>query len=409
MNASWRASAFRRASHLGLRRGGLDRRRPLVAGRDRRPSAPNRRRRLRLRTCGVSPGIGAGHRLAASKPGALSQEPARGPARSQRRPGVEAGRRGRGTFRAGPSRFRQTRGAARHPRRLARAAPSRNRSGHCGPGDRQPGSRSSPRPGSTATAANQGLNGPPSRGQKRAKAAGSWAPKLTPTQATPALAASCRSCVVSPIMRVRSGSTPNSRISSCSICGCGLERVSSAVRAGVKHAPQCHMRQGLVQALAGLAGGHAQPVLACLDVSQHLKRAFKQAELVLTGKVMVAVALPQFRVTLGRQARHGVLQGVVQTQADHIGGAAVIGHGQRPGRRRPPGCTARSGQWSHTACRPSRRQSGQNGVQRSWRRRKVSPAVSRIRLAAVRPARSAPHWQGGRRPVDGHAGTCARI
>ena len=40
--------------------------------------------------------------------------------------------------------------------------------------------------------------------------------------------------MVSPIISVRSGSVPNSRISSCSICGCGLERVSSAVRVASK-------------------------------------------------------------------------------------------------------------------------------------------------------------------------------
>jgi hypothetical protein len=53
--------------------------------------------------------------------------------------------------------------------------------------------------------------------------AGSCAPKLTPTLGhAPALTASCRSWVVSPIIRVRSGCTPNSAISSCSISGCGL-------------------------------------------------------------------------------------------------------------------------------------------------------------------------------------------
>ena len=49
-------------------------------------------------------------------------------------------------------------------------------------------------------------------------------------QAVPALRAICRSCVVSPIISVRAGSTPSSDISSRSISGSGLEAVSSAVR-----------------------------------------------------------------------------------------------------------------------------------------------------------------------------------
>src|SRR5476649_836414 len=56
------------------------------------------------------------------------------------------------------------------------------------------------------------------------------APYVTPTAAAPAFFAICRSCVVSPIITVRLTSCPSSRVSSCSMAGCGLEKVSSAHR-----------------------------------------------------------------------------------------------------------------------------------------------------------------------------------
>src|SRR5450830_177461 len=61
-----------------------------------------------------------------------------------------------------------------------------------------------------------------------------WAPYSTAMPADPAFWAISRSCVVSPIITVRFRSWPSSRVSSCNMAGCGLEKVSSAQRVASK-------------------------------------------------------------------------------------------------------------------------------------------------------------------------------
>ena len=55
-------------------------------------------------------------------------------------------------------------------------------------------------------------------------------PDSSPKPQAPALAAICMSYSVSPIIRVSAGPTPSRSMSSNNICGCGLEKLSSAQR-----------------------------------------------------------------------------------------------------------------------------------------------------------------------------------
>jgi hypothetical protein len=112
--------------------------------------------------------------------------------------------------------------------------------------------------------------------------------------------------------RALRASVPNSAISSCSMRGCGLPAVSSAVRVASNTRCRLHRLQRFVQAAAALAGGHRQPVVARLQRLQHLQRAVEQHQLVLAREVVVAVAPAQLRVALGRQAGHRMLQRVVR-------------------------------------------------------------------------------------------------
>ena len=149
------------------------------------------------------------------------------------------------------------------------------------------------------------------------------APKLTATLAQPALAASCRSWVVSPIIRVRSGAQPSSRISSFSMRGSGLPAVSSAQRVASNKVAERRAAQGVVEADPGLAGGHAEPVVARLQRLQHRQRAVEQDDLVEARPVVVAIALAELAVPLLRQLRGGMAQRVGQAEADDVARVAV--------------------------------------------------------------------------------------
>jgi hypothetical protein len=62
-----------------------------------------------------------------------------------------------------------------------------------------------------------------------------------------------------------------------------------------------------------------------LERPQHLQRALEQTEFVLRGHVMLAIAQAKFRVAFRRQAGDGMLQRIVQTQADDIGCLGITG------------------------------------------------------------------------------------
>ena len=118
--------------------------------------------------------------------------------------------------------------------------------------------------------------------------------------AVPAFAASCRSCVVSPIIRVRSGLTPSSSISSSSIRGCGLEAVSSAVRVASNKPLQMNGGQHVVEPRARLAGGHGEQMAALLEFTEQGQHALEERQLVLACDVVVAVAGAEFAIALER-------------------------------------------------------------------------------------------------------------
>ena len=110
-----------------------------------------------------------------------------------------------------------------------------------------------------------------------AKSSCSCAPKLTATLAQPALAASCRSCVVSPTISVRSVDAPSSRISSTQHQRIGLAArlvggaggVEQAVRAASWRAPASRPRRVLPVATAS-------QWLRAFSATQHLERAVEE-------------------------------------------------------------------------------------------------------------------------------------
>jgi|GEM_PF-4422244 len=108
--------------------------------------------------------------------------------------------------------------------------------------------------------------------------------------------------------------------------GLGAGFVSCA--GAIEHVAQLHVLQRFVQALAALAGGHGQPVLPRLEHGQHLQRALEQAELVLTGEVVVAVAQSQLGHACRIQGWGDMGQRIVQAQADHVGRRLARGHRQ---------------------------------------------------------------------------------
>ena len=136
---------------------------------------------------------------------------------------------------------------------------------------------------------------------------GSCAPKLTATLAQPALAASCRSCVVSPIISVRSG--------------VGAELVASARAASAGRAcrrsrrPCGSRRTGRAASSWRSASSRPRRVLPVATASQWL-RAFSACSmasvpsnstmLVLAGEVVVAVAVGRARgsARAAGRARH---------------------------------------------------------------------------------------------------------
>ena len=81
-------------------------------------------------------------------------------------------------------------------------------------------------------------------------------------QAQPALAASCRSWVVSPIISVRSAATPSSSHQFEQHARMRLRERLVGGAGGVEQAAQLHRVERLVEAAARLAGGHRQPVAA---------------------------------------------------------------------------------------------------------------------------------------------------
>ena len=123
--------------------------------------------------------------------------------------------------------------------------------------------------------------------------------------AMPALAASCRSCVVSPIISVRSGDAElNHQL--VQHRGSGLLAVSSAVRVLSNTSRSCaapaprSARGGSCRWPPPASGGAPSG-------PQHVQRAVEQQHLVLARQVVVAVAPAQFGVALGPAgpARHG--------------------------------------------------------------------------------------------------------
>ena len=224
--------------------------------------------------------------------------------------------------------------------------------------------------------------------------------------AAPALAASCRSCVVSPIISVRSGSTPNSRISSSSICGFGLEAVSSAVRVASNRPCSCTVCSASSSPRRDLPVATPEPVVARLQRLQHGQRALEQHDLVLPREVVVAVALAELLVALARQVGRGVLQRLDQAHADHVAGVLVAGH--RHAEVGTGGLDAARDQRGRVEQRAVPVEDDQVELAGSGHVGQCVRGRPRILPAAATRARSPRRWRGARSAAAGRAGTCAR-
>ena len=104
---------------------------------------------------------------------------------------------------------------------------------------------------------------------------GSCAPKLTATLAQPALAASCRSCVVSPTISVRSVAAPSSRISSTQHQRIGLAARLVGGAGRVEQAGERRAGERLVEAAPRLAGGDAR-ASGCAPSARAASRACRR-------------------------------------------------------------------------------------------------------------------------------------
>ena len=93
----------------------------------------------------------------------------------------------------------------------------------------------------------------------------------------------------------------------------------------VEQALQLHRCQRGVQPAPAFAGGHGDPVVAPLQGVEQGQHPIEQGNGVLLGKVMVAVAVAQQGVFLGRHVGGGVRQGLHQPHADDVGRLLVRG------------------------------------------------------------------------------------
>ena len=223
--------------------------------------------------------------------------------------------------------------------------------------------------------------------------------------------ASCRSCVVSPIISVRSGVDAELAHQLQQHARVGLARPSRRRCAWRRTCPcSCACASACVQPAPALAGGHRQPVVARLQRLQHLQRAGEQHQLVLAREVVVAVAVRRARGSAraaGRARRAAARRpgpgrsrrprraSLGTAHADVAARVLDAAHDQRGGveQRAVPveddeveACAARSGLHAHASWSSSVTHSAGSGASSSTR----SPLAGWSNAAAA------------------HAGTCVR-
>ena len=97
---------------------------------------------------------------------------------------------------------------------------------------------------------------------------------------------------------------------------------------GREELSQSAVRQRTIESATTLAGGDCQTETRCLKFGQQLRNPRKQAQILITGKVVMPVTFGHLRVGGLIQIGSGHLQGLGQSQADHLPGALIAGRWQ---------------------------------------------------------------------------------
>ncbi len=87
--------------------------------------------------------------------------------------------------------------------------------------------------------------------------------------------------------------------------------------------PQATASQHALQPHAALAGGHRQHAFGTGQLIHQRLDAGKQAQLLILRQIVMAVACRDLGIAAGVQLGHGLLQGVLQAQADDMTGAGL--------------------------------------------------------------------------------------